>query len=59
LPCTTTTLCSLASGAIARAAISMFLRCTSVVIGSERRSSALPPRAITIRTFSLQAGKTG
>ena len=52
-------LCSAASGAIAWAAISMFLRCTSVVIGSERRSSALPPRAITIRTFSLQAGETG
>ena len=31
------------------AAILMFCRCASVVIGSPRRSSALPPRAITIR----------
>jgi hypothetical protein len=27
----------------------MFRRCTSVVIGSPRLSSALPPSAITIR----------
>ena len=49
LPCTTTMLCPAASGAIASAAILMFRRCTSVVIGSPRRSSALPPSAITIR----------
>ena len=50
-------LCSAASGAIAWAAILMFLRCTSVVIGSERRSSALPPSAITIRILdSLACG---
>ena len=44
-----------ASGAIACAAILTFFRWTSVVIGSERRSSALPPSAITIRigSFSL------
>ncbi|HEY6313349.1 MAG TPA: hypothetical protein VIY52_21430 [Streptosporangiaceae bacterium] len=36
-----------------RAAILMFLRCTSVVIGSPRRNSALPPRAITIVIASL------
>ena len=53
LPCTTTMLCSAASGAIASAATMMFRRCTSVVIGSPRRSSALPPSAITIRIASL------
>jgi hypothetical protein len=42
-------LCSAASGAIASAAVLMFLRWTSVVMGSPRRSSALPPNAITIR----------
>jgi hypothetical protein len=42
-------LCPAASGAIALAAIMMFRRCTSVVIGSPSRSSALPPSAITIR----------
>jgi hypothetical protein len=41
----------LGSGAIAPAAILMFRRCASVVIGSPRRSSALPPRAITIRIW--------
>ncbi len=48
LPWTTTTLCPAASGAIASAAIRMFLRSTSVVIGLPLRSSALPPSAITI-----------
>jgi hypothetical protein len=50
-------LCSPASGAIASAATRMLRRYTSVVIGSERRSSALPPSAITIRTADpLPAG---
>jgi hypothetical protein len=33
----------------------MLRLCTSVVIGSLRRSNALPPSAITIRIFSLLA----
>jgi hypothetical protein len=48
-----TMLCPAASGAIARAAVLMFCRWTSVVIGSPRRSSALPPSAITIRIVGL------
>jgi len=48
-------LCPAASGAIASAAILMFRRWTSVVIGSPRRSSALPPSAITILIASLLA----
>jgi hypothetical protein len=50
-----TTLCSVANGAIARAATMMLRRCTSVVIGSLRRSSALPPSAMRIRMLSLPA----
>ena len=53
LPCTTMTLCSAASGAIASAAVRMFRRWTAVVIGSDRRSSAFPPRAMTIRMCCL------
>jgi hypothetical protein len=48
-------LCPAASGVIASAAILTFWRCTSVVIGSPRRSRALPPSAITIRIASLLA----
>src|SRR5215510_3950783 len=53
LPCAITMLCSAASGAIASAATLTFRRWTSVVIASDRRSSALPPSAITIRILGL------
>ena len=44
-------------GAIAAAAILTFLRCTSAVIGSPRRSSAFPPSAIRMRMiFSSSSG---
>jgi hypothetical protein len=59
LPWTITRLCSAASGAIASAAILMFRRWTSVVIGSLRRSSALPPSAITIRILQPPRSVTG
>jgi hypothetical protein len=48
-------LCEAASGAIACAATLTFLHSTSVVIGSSRRSNALPPGAITIRILRLLA----
>src|SRR5436190_23712300 len=47
LPCATTTRCSWTTGAMACAARAMFRRWTSTVIGSERRSIALPPSAMT------------
>src|SRR6516225_3757154 len=58
LPCTTTTVFSAARGAIASAAILTFRRCTSEVIGSLRRSTALPPTAITIRILSPPQSRT-
>ncbi len=59
LPSTPTTLCSAASGAIAWAAILKFVRCARVVVGSLRRSSALPPSAIMIRMLSLLTRSSG
>ena len=40
-------------------AILTFVRCTSVVIGSPRRSSVLPPSTITIRMPSLLTRSSG
>src|SRR3954469_24658988 len=49
LPCPITSWFSAAIGASASAAMRTLRRCASAVIGSPRRSNALPPSATTIR----------
>src|SRR5215467_5930484 len=53
LPCVMTTSWPAYSGASAATARLTLARCTSVVIGSPRFKSALPPNAITTRGMSL------